>query len=84
MQYILLFLTNTFILLALAQEASAVLRQRWSQHDISASIDFIVSDVMDHYRTFQMLEKLLQYPTKFSEQMTYQIEPEEQRHLIEK
>lgn len=46
--------------------------------------DLIISDVLDHYRTFQLIEKLLHNPTQLSEQWTFQITPKNQKILIDK
>ncbi|KFM83581.1 Acidic fibroblast growth factor intracellular-binding protein, partial [Stegodyphus mimosarum] len=35
----------------------------------------LLSDVLDHYRTFQMLERLLHYPRRLTEQWIFQIAP---------
>lgn len=43
-----------------------------------------VSDVLDHYRTYALLERLLYTPTKLSEQPSFQLEPQSQQLLIEK
>jgi len=67
-----------------AQEAVAILKQRGILNETGATTDLIMSDTLDHFRTYQMLERLLQYPTKFAEQLTFQIDPQTQRHLIEK
>ncbi|XP_015931147.1 acidic fibroblast growth factor intracellular-binding protein [Parasteatoda tepidariorum] len=44
----------------------------------------LLSDVLDHYRTFQMLERLLHYPKRLTEQWIFQIAPSIQRMLIER
>jgi len=44
----------------------------------------IISDVLDHYRSFQLIEKLLHSPTQLSEQWTFQITPKTQKTLIDK
>lgn len=67
-----------------APEAVAILKQRGILNEVGATTEMIMSDTLDHYRTYQMLERLLQYPTKFSEQLTFQIDPETQKYLIEK
>nr|XP_014345195.1 PREDICTED: acidic fibroblast growth factor intracellular-binding protein [Latimeria chalumnae] len=50
----------------------------------SATSDVLGSDTMDHYRTFQMLERLLHHPTKLVNQLLFQIPPHMQALLIEK
>lgn len=49
-----------------------------------APLELIVSDVLDHYRTYSMLERLLALPTKLSEQPSFQLEPQSRSLLIEK
>uniref|UniRef100_H3B071 FGF1 intracellular binding protein n=1 Tax=Latimeria chalumnae TaxID=7897 RepID=H3B071_LATCH len=49
----------------------------------SATSDVLGSDTMDHYRTFQMLERLLHHPTKLVNQLLFQIPPHMQALLIE-
>lgn len=46
--------------------------------------ELIISCVLDQYRTYQMIEKLLHIPTQLSEQWTFQMTPTTQRILIEK
>jgi len=48
------------------------------------SIDLLESDVSDHYRTYDMIERLLYTPNKLAEQLEFQLEPATQQHLIEK
>uniref|UniRef100_T1JE67 Acidic fibroblast growth factor intracellular-binding protein n=1 Tax=Strigamia maritima TaxID=126957 RepID=T1JE67_STRMM len=67
-----------------AQEAAAVLRQRGVLVETNASVELLMSDVVDHYRTYQMLERLLQNPTMLAGQWMFQVEPKDQRMLIEK
>ncbi|KAG9475295.1 hypothetical protein GDO78_003634 [Eleutherodactylus coqui] len=49
-----------------------------------AGPDVLESDTMDHYRTFQMLERLLHYPPKLVQQLLFQIPPYKQSMLIER
>ncbi|XP_078516584.1 acidic fibroblast growth factor intracellular-binding protein [Lissotriton helveticus] len=49
-----------------------------------ATVDVLQSDTMDHYRTFQMLERLLHSPPKLINQLLYQIPPYRQAMLIER
>lgn len=49
-----------------------------------ASPDVLESDTMDHYRTFQMLERLLHSPPKLINQLLFQTPPSMQSMLIEK
>jgi hypothetical protein len=46
--------------------------------------DLVISDILDQFRTFQLIEKLLPIPTQLSEQWTFQLTPKTQRILIEK
>jgi hypothetical protein len=46
--------------------------------------DLVISDILDQYRTFQLIEKLLPAPTQLSEQWTHQLTPTTQRILVEK
>ncbi|KAF4522072.1 hypothetical protein B566_EDAN004055 [Ephemera danica] len=57
---------------------------RGSQKEMKASRGMLTSEVLDHYRTYGLLEKLLYTPTKLSEQLQFQIEPQTRRILIEK
>ncbi|GAB6029329.1 hypothetical protein CHUAL_005096 [Chamberlinius hualienensis] len=67
-----------------AQETVSILKQRGILIETGATIELLMSDTLVHYRTFQMLERMMQYPNKFSEQLVFQIDPKTQRHLIEK
>nr|XP_033809597.1 acidic fibroblast growth factor intracellular-binding protein [Geotrypetes seraphini]XP_033809598.1 acidic fibroblast growth factor intracellular-binding protein [Geotrypetes seraphini]XP_033809599.1 acidic fibroblast growth factor intracellular-binding protein [Geotrypetes seraphini] len=49
-----------------------------------ATTDVLQSDTMDHYRTFQMLERLLHFPLKLVNQLLFQIPPCRQVMLIQK
>ncbi|XP_028658729.1 fibroblast growth factor (acidic) intracellular binding protein a [Erpetoichthys calabaricus] len=46
--------------------------------------DVLESDTMDHYRTFQMTERLLHHPSKLVNQVLFQIPPHRQAMLIER
>ncbi|KAL1139595.1 hypothetical protein AAG570_006577 [Ranatra chinensis] len=48
------------------------------------TLDLVKSDVSDHYRTYNLLEKLLHNPPKLAEQLHFQIEPLTRQLLIEK
>lgn len=68
----------------IAQEASTVLQQRGALHSFpGATADFLLADVMDHYRAYGMLEKLLHTPQRISEQWTFQMDLPTQKMLIE-
>lgn len=47
-------------------------------------MELLMSDVLDHYRTFHMLERLLHTPLKLTAEWTFQMEAETQLMLIEK
>lgn len=67
-----------------AREAADVLQQRGILQQFSANMELLMSDVLDHYRTFHMLERLLHTPLKLTEEWTFQMESETQKVLIEK
>lgn len=46
--------------------------------------DLVMSDILNQYRTFALIEKLLQSPTQLQEQWSFQLTPTTQRILIEK
>jgi hypothetical protein len=52
--------------------------------EMKPSRGMLTSEVLDHYRTYGLLEKLLYNPTKLSEQLQFQIEPQTRKILIEK
>ena len=66
-----------------AHEAADVLQRRGILQECGASMDLLMSDVLDHYRTFHMLERLLHRPG-LAEEWTFQLEPDTQKMLIEK
>lgn len=67
-----------------ASEAVAILDKKGLGKQTGASIELIASDVLDHYRTYSLLEKLLSNPHKLQEQLAFQIEPQTRQLLIEK
>ncbi|KAL0281261.1 UNVERIFIED_CONTAM: hypothetical protein PYX00_002297 [Menopon gallinae] len=67
-----------------SSEAVATLESREVMKQTGATVDLVESDVLDHYRTYNLLEKLLQNPLKLAEQLSFQIEPQTQQLLIEK
>ncbi|KAF5306602.1 hypothetical protein FQR65_LT18526 [Abscondita terminalis] len=67
-----------------ASEAVAILNQQGLGQITGASLELIASDVLDHYRTYSLLEKLLSNPSKLHEQLAFQIEPQTHQLLIEK
>ncbi|XP_028172105.1 acidic fibroblast growth factor intracellular-binding protein-like [Ostrinia furnacalis] len=67
-----------------SSEAVSTLHQRNIAKQTGASVELIASDVLDHYRTFALLERLLTVPSKLSEQMIFQIDEQTKQMLIEK
>lgn len=68
----------------LASEAVSILHQRGICQQTNASIELVASDVLDHYRTYSLLERLLAIPKKLtSEQLSFQIEPQTSQMLID-
>lgn len=67
-----------------ATEAVTMLKQKGFAQIMGAPLELIVSDVLDHYRTYSLLERLLALPTKLSEQPSFQLEPQSRALLIEK
>lgn len=68
----------------IASEAVSILNQRGLGQLTGASVELIASDVLDHYRTYSLLEKLLSNPNKLQEQLAFQIDPQTRQLLIEK
>ncbi|XP_005062797.1 PREDICTED: acidic fibroblast growth factor intracellular-binding protein [Ficedula albicollis] len=48
------------------------------------SVAVLQSDTRDHYRTFQMLERLLHAPPRLLQQLLFQIPPERQALLVQR
>lgn len=66
-----------------AQEAAAVLQQRGGLGP-ATSIDLLLSDIFDHYRTYSMLEKLILYPPRLMDQWIFQMDADTQEMVISK
>ncbi|XP_050558201.1 acidic fibroblast growth factor intracellular-binding protein [Spodoptera frugiperda] len=66
-----------------SSEAVSTLHQRGFAKQHGATVELIASDVLDHYRTFALLERLLTVPSKLSEQMVFQIDDATKQMLIE-
>ncbi|XP_046746937.1 acidic fibroblast growth factor intracellular-binding protein [Diprion similis] len=67
-----------------SSEAVNTLNQRGICQQTNAPIELVASDVLDHYRTYSLLERLLQMPPQLaSEQLAFQIEPQTSQMLIE-
>lgn len=73
-----------YVKIFLATEAVSILNQNGLGQETGASIDLITSDVLDHYRTYSMLEKLLSTPNNLHKQLAFQIDPKTRAFLIEK
>lgn len=67
-----------------ASEAVKSLQEGGVTHQTGATLELVESDVLDHYRTYSLLEKLLHNPPKLAEQLAFQIEPQTRGFLIEK
>ncbi|XP_063429103.1 acidic fibroblast growth factor intracellular-binding protein-like [Mytilus trossulus] len=65
-------------------DAAHVLQKGELQHCPWVTIEDIVSEVHDHYRLFNHLEKILKNPTHLADQQIHQIDAEAQTLLIEK
>ncbi|XP_013116037.2 acidic fibroblast growth factor intracellular-binding protein isoform X2 [Stomoxys calcitrans] len=65
-------------------EAVCYLKQKGFGHLMGVHIDLITSDVLDHYRTYSLIERLLHSPIKLIEQSCFQLEPETRDLIIEK
>lgn len=61
-----------------------ILNENGLGQETGASLDLITSDVLDHYRTYCMLEKLLFNPSSLQKQLAFQIDPQTRAFLIEK
>lgn len=51
---------------------------------MGAPLELIASDVLDHYRTYSLLERFLFTPLKLAEQPSFQLEVQSQQLLIDK
>ncbi|XP_077302979.1 acidic fibroblast growth factor intracellular-binding protein [Arctopsyche grandis] len=67
-----------------SSEAVGTLEKRGIVKITGAPLDLVASDVLDHYRTFSLLERLLSVPPKLSEQLSFQLDPQTRQLLIEK
>lgn len=70
--------------LLIVTEAVCYLKQKGFGHLMGVHIDLITSDVLDHYRTYSLIERLLHAPTKMLEQSCFQLELEAREMIIEK
>ena len=67
-----------------ANEAASILQKRGILQQYGVPFEMLIRDTQNNFRTFTMLEKLLQTPTRLPEQILFQITPETQRFIIEK
>lgn len=67
-----------------ASEAVQTLHQQNVKEKAVTAVELIASDVLDHYRTYSLLERLLHNPPKLAEQLAFQIEPLTRQLLIER
>ena len=67
-----------------AQEAASLQQKRGNLQHYGATFDMLLSDILDHYRTFGMLERYLKNPSKMAGQLELQIASHTQSLLIEK
>uniref|UniRef100_A0A0K8TJS3 Acidic fibroblast growth factor intracellular-binding protein n=1 Tax=Lygus hesperus TaxID=30085 RepID=A0A0K8TJS3_LYGHE len=66
-----------------AEEAVEVVHKNVFKN-ADCTLELVRSDVFEHYRTYNLLEKLLHNPPKLAEQLHFQIEPITRQLLIEK
>ncbi|EDW95273.2 acidic fibroblast growth factor intracellular-binding protein [Drosophila yakuba] len=67
-----------------SSEAVSYLKQKGFGHSMGAPSDLIASDVLDHYRTYSLIELYLNAPTKLMEQSCFQLEPHMRDLITEK
>lgn len=67
-----------------ASESVRHLKKKAGDQFVSVPIEIFVSDVLDHYRTYSLIERLLFSPPKLTEQSSFQLEPHARNLLIEK
>lgn len=67
-----------------AQDAAVALHYNERMKEPDVPLELLKSDVLDHYRTLLMLERLLHSPVHLAEQWTFQLAPQTQRMLIAK
>lgn len=72
-----------YYIFLIVHEASSILQQRGIlQIFPGATADMLLSDCMDHYRTYLALEKLLISPNRIYDQWIFQILPGVQQTII--
>lgn len=67
-----------------SSEAVTALHQHGITQQTGTTLELVASDVLDHYRTYSLLERFLHTPPKLAEQLAFQIEPETRQVLIKK
>ncbi|ELU08879.1 hypothetical protein CAPTEDRAFT_206066 [Capitella teleta] len=67
-----------------AQETAQILQKRGILQQYGATFDMLLSDTLDHYRNFFVLERYLKNPVLVGDQLLMQISPQTQAMLIEK
>lgn len=75
---------NLSILRFPGSEAVQYLKMQGIAEKMGVSMELVMSDVQDHYRSYTMLERLLSTPAKLSEQPSFQLDTQTQSLLIEK
>lgn len=63
--------------------SEAVIRQR-KKVTSNILLDLIASDVLDHYRTYTHLEKFLDAPQKLDSSVSFQLDKQSKRHIIDR
>jgi len=66
------------------QEAASLQQKRGNLQHYGATFDMLLTDILDHYRTFGMLERYLKNPGRMADQQELQIASHTQALLIEK
>lgn len=74
----------SYYILIVVSEAVRILIENGLGKETGATVELMKSDVLDHYRTYSMLEKLLNNPNNLQDQLIFQIDPETRTLLIEK
>lgn len=65
-------------------EAAALVRRNEAEFLKKFSEDLVVADILDQYRTFALIEKLLPCPAKLSEDWTFRMAENTKITLVEK
>ncbi|KAK2165810.1 hypothetical protein LSH36_45g10036 [Paralvinella palmiformis] len=67
-----------------AEDAAHVLHKRGILQQYGATLDMLLSDIQDHYRTYTMIERYLKIPHRLDTQLAFQISPDTQVMMIER